>query len=96
MTKSNKQINKEVSTGMAQETTLAVVDYRMGQLETAVRDGFEKHDRKLDTLTNTFATKEELAVITRQLDNYRWYFRAMFTALTLAVAAEMLQLLVKK
>lgn len=96
MTKSNKQINKEVDTGMAQETTLAVVDYRMGQLEGAVREGFEKHDKKLDALTNSFATKEELAGVTRQLDNYRWYFRALLSAILLALATAVAGLIIHR
>lgn len=87
MAKSVKQINKE---GIAQETTLAVVDYRMGQLELAVKDGFAAHDKKLDGLTNNFASKEEMQQIQRQLDNWRWAFRALvvavLTALGVAIA----------
>lgn len=80
MAKSNSQINKETDNG----TTLAVVDYRMGQLETAVRDGFDKHDRKLDSLTNSFATKfevQELGKRLNTLDNDRkWKSRVVLAA----------------
>lgn len=58
MVKTNTQINKE-SGSTVPETTLAVVDYRMGQLEIAVKEGFAAHDKKLDSLTTNFATKEE-------------------------------------
>ena len=92
MAKSNQQINKESGTTV-QETTLAVVDYRMGQVEiglkensAAVREGFAAHDKKLEALTSNFATKEELAVIKSRLDDYQWYFRALATAFLIAIA----------
>ena len=83
--KSNKQINKESGTTV-QETTLAVVDYRMGQLETAVKDGFAAHDKKLDGLTTNFATKEELQTVQARLNDYQWYFRALVVAVLTALA----------
>lgn len=90
MAKSDKQINKESGTTV-QETTLAVVDYRMGQLETAVKEGFINHDKKLDSLTSNFATKEELTNVQARLNDYQWYFRALvvgvFTALATATGA---------
>lgn len=90
MAKSNKQINKEA--GMTtDDSSPAVVAYRMGQLEIAVRDGFKSHDEKLTQLTGSFASKEELNEIKRSLDNWRWYFRALvvavFTALGTAIGA---------
>lgn len=83
MTKSNRQINKESTT---QETTLAVVDYRMGQLETAVKDGFAAHDKKLDGLTTNFATKEELTSVQSRINDYQWYFRALIVGVLTALA----------
>ena len=85
MAKSNQQINKE-SGNTVQETTLAVVDYRMGQLETAVKEGFATHDKKLDGLTQNFATKEELSQVQARLNDYQWYFRALVTAFLIAIA----------
>jgi hypothetical protein len=94
MAKSDKQINKE-SGNTVQETTLAVVDYRMGQLETAVKDGFAAHDKKLDGLTSNFATKEELAVVNKRLNDYQWYFRALVTAVLFALGVAINGLLSK-
>lgn len=46
---------------------------------------------KLDNLTINFATKEEFATVQRQMDNWRWYLRAMvvavFTALSTAIGS---------
>lgn len=96
MTKSNRQINKELVTGATSETTLAVVDYRMGQLETAVKDGFATHDKKLDSLISNFATKEELGAVQSKLNDYQWYFRALvmafFTAMSTAIGSLVIRL----
>lgn len=86
MVKSNVQINKE-SSNAVQETTLAVVDYRMGQLEIAVKEGFINHDKKLDSLTTNFATKEELSIIQSRINDYQWYFRALVVAVLTALAS---------
>lgn len=95
MAKSNQQINKE-SINTVQETTLAVVDYRMGQLENAVKEGFASHDKKLDSLTTNFATKEELDTVKARLNDYQWYFRALVTAVFIALATAIGSLLFKK
>ena len=95
MAKSNNQINKESGTTV-QETTLAVVDYRMGQLETAVKEGFDKHDKKLDGLTQNFATKEELSQVQSRLNDYQWYFRALVTALLFCLGGVAVALIGKK
>lgn len=92
--KSTAQINKEAGNGSA--TTLAVVDYRMGQLEIAVKEGFINHDKKLDSLTSNFATKEELTVVQNRLNDYRWYWRAIITALLFAIGAAVAALVTKR
>lgn len=38
----------------------AVIAYRLGQVENAVKDGFSAHNIKLDNLINNFATKSEV------------------------------------
>lgn len=93
MVKSNSQINKEAN---GQSTTLAVVDYRMGQLEVAVKEGFASHDKKLDGLTMNFATKEELSSVQAQLNDWRWYFRALVTAVLLALGTAIGSLVVRR
>lgn len=85
MAKSTAQINKE-ATSAPLEDSPAVIAYRMGQLENAVKAGFEKHDKKLDSLTSNFATKEELAVVQSRLNDYQWYFRALAVAVFTALA----------
>ena len=93
MTKSNKQINKEAGMAPDTENTPAVIAYRMGKVEEAVdkaaiavTEGFKAHDKKLDTLTSNFATKEELGVIQKRIDDYQWYFRALVVAVLTALA----------
>lgn len=87
MAKSTSQINKEaMASSLPLEDSPAVIAYRMGQLENAVKAGFEKHDKKLDGLTANFATKEELAVVQSRLNDYQWYFRALVTAVFIALA----------
>lgn len=84
-----------------------LINYRFDQNDKNVKElkdesakNFEDLNGKLDTLTNTFATKEELkvvddvhkaevAAINKRLDNFVWYWRALiiavFTALSGAV-----------
>lgn len=78
------------------EDSPQVIAYRMGQLENAVREGFAAHDKKLGELTNGFATKEELATVQRQLDNWRWYFRALVSAVLIALATGVAGLVIKR
>lgn len=40
-------------------------------------------DKKVVDLTSTYASKEELSIISKRLDNYTWYWRAVFTAILL-------------
>ena len=63
-----------------------VIAYRVGQLEKTVIEGFRAHNEKLDVLTQNFATKEELRSVQNKLNDWRWYFRALVTAVMLALA----------
>lgn len=78
------------------EDTPAVIAYRMGQLENAVKDGFATHDKKLDSLTISFATKEELGVVQKRLDNWVWYGRAVIAALLTSMGMALASLLTKR
>lgn len=60
-----------------------VIAYRVGQLEKTVIQGFKEHNDKLDALTGTFATNERVNELERRIDNYTWYWRAVFTGLLL-------------
>lgn len=84
------------------EDSPAVLAYRMGQVEIAVKEsgiavveGFKAHDKKLDSLTSSFASKDDLAVIQRQLDNYKWFFRALVVATLTALAGVVIALFTK-
>jgi hypothetical protein len=103
MVKSNNQINKEAGNGPGVEDTPAVLAYRMGQVEIAVKEssktvieGFKEHDKKLTDLTSNFATKEELAIIQGRLNDYQWYFRALVTAVLFALGTAIGSLFFKK
>lgn len=41
------------------ENSQAVVNYRMGQLEQVVKDGFREHNEMLAKLVNNFVTTEK-------------------------------------
>lgn len=83
MAKSNKQINKEAVI-VNDETSPAVVAYRMGQLEQTVKEGFKEHNEKLDKLVVSFATKFEVQELEKRLntlDNDRkWKSRVVLAA----------------
>lgn len=57
-----------------------LIVYRFNQLDTSIG----KLDKKITDLTVTFVTKEELSVITKRLDNYTWYWRALVSATLIA------------
>ena len=44
-----------------------VIAYRVGQLESAVREGFKAHDAKLDSLTSNFVTKDEFVALDKRV-----------------------------
>lgn len=58
MAKSTRQINKENDMSDNSPDSPAVLAYRLGQLESAVIDGFKEHNSKLDELVAGFVTKE--------------------------------------
>ena len=93
--KSNKQINKEAEVSDS-DSSPAVVAYRVGSLEDVVKAGFREHNEKLDKLIGNFATKEELSIVTRRLDNYQWYFRALITAVLLSLGTAVVGVTVGK
>jgi hypothetical protein len=95
MTKSTKQINKEADVS-DNDSSPAVVAYRMSQLERTVKEGFDSHNSKLDSLISNFATKEELSALKSQLNDWRWYFRALVTAVLLALGTGLAGLVIKK
>jgi hypothetical protein len=64
--KSNKQINKEAGV-MTDDSSPAVVAYRIGQLEKVVKEGFDTHNEKLDQLTQNFATKPDVIELSRRV-----------------------------
>lgn len=78
------------------DTAPGVIAYRVGQLEKTVIQGFKEHNEKLDTLTGNFATKEELAIIQSKLNDWRWYFRALLTAVLLALGTAVGSLVVRR
>lgn len=78
------------------EDTPAVLAYRMGQVEIAVKEGFLSHEKKLDALTSNFASKEEIIAVQARLDNMRWYFRAMILAILTALATAVGALMIGK
>jgi hypothetical protein len=63
-------ITKESS--MSERDTPAVLAYRVGELETSVKEGMKGLSDKLDILTQSFATKEdhlELVARVTKLEN---------------------------
>lgn len=50
---------------------------------------------KLDGLTVNFATKDEVSIINKRLDNYTWYWRAIVTAVLTALGIAIVALLTK-
>jgi len=77
------------------DSSPAVVAYRVSRLEDAVTAGFREHNDKLDKLINSFATKEELVVLQKRLDDYKWYWRSIVTAVLLALAASISSIIFK-
>lgn len=50
---------------------------------------------KLDGLTVNFATKEEVGLIQKRLDNYTWYWRAIITAIFVALGTAIGSLVIR-
>ena len=67
MTKSNIQINREDANRDNTPDSPAVIAYRLGQVESAVKEGFITHNEKLDAIINNFATKSEVLVLDKRI-----------------------------
>lgn len=92
--KSNVQINKEAHNSDVDSP--AVIAYRLGQVETAVTQGFIDHNKKLEEITSNFASKEELANIQLQVSElkaHRFQTNWLFPTLS-AVAGAVIAILV--
>jgi hypothetical protein len=91
MTKSNRQINKEDSMMDNTPDSPAVIAYRLGQVEAAVKDGFVKHDKRLTELVSNFASTSDvtsLAVRVASLESDRkWLVRLVIGSVVFAVLA---------
>lgn len=87
MTKTLTQINKEDSS----PDSPAVIAYRLGQVESAVKEGFESHNTKLDNLVSNFATKGEIQSISHRLASLegdrKWIVRLVVGAIVFALLA---------
>lgn len=79
-----------------------VIAYRMGQVETAVKEGFREHRQLLESMANTFATKEEMATAQVEADkehvrlwaalnnikkSFQWWVGTIIAAVAAAAAA---------
>jgi hypothetical protein len=91
MAKSNKQINKEDNMADNSPDSPAVIAYRLGQVETAVKEGFNSHNEKLDNIVSNFSTKGEVQAIdirVQSLESDRvWLVRLVVGAVVFALLA---------
>jgi hypothetical protein len=91
MAKSNKQINKEAGQVESDDSSPAVVAYRMGRLEKVVEDGFKEHNSKLEELTNSFSTKQETNAVSLRVasleSDRKWIVRLVVGAVLFALLA---------
>lgn len=69
-------------------------DRRMDGLNLKVDDGFNSLGSKLDNMVHIFATKEELNEITKRLDNWQWYWRALISAVLIALATSIVSVII--
>jgi hypothetical protein len=53
---------------VASEDANNVIAYRVGKLESAVKEGFEAHNVKLDKIVQNFAAKADVIELNRQVD----------------------------
>lgn len=58
-----------------------LIIYRFDQTDKKIED----LDHKFDSMGILYASKEELAAVNKRLDDYKWYWRTVFTALLLCV-----------
>jgi hypothetical protein len=91
MVKTNRQINKEDSVSDNTPDSPAVIAYRLGQVEVAVKEGFDKHDAKLTELTSNFAsvsTVNALSIRIGSLESDRkWLVRLVIGSVVFAMLA---------
>lgn len=90
MAKSNKQINKEASVS-DNDSSPAVVAYRVGRLEDAVTAGFKEHNDKLDKLVENYATKGDFQAVSHRVSSLesdrKWIVRLVVGAVVFALMA---------
>lgn len=58
-----------------------LITYRFDQTDKKL----DALDKKFDTQAAIYATKDELNTLTKRIDNYTWYWRAVFTGLLLTI-----------
>lgn len=87
MSKTLTQINQDDNS----PDSPAVIAYRLGQVETAVKEGFQEHNTKLDALAENFATKSDLSSLghrVRSLEADRiWLVRLVLGAVVFSLLA---------
>jgi hypothetical protein len=91
MSKSNQQINKENEAESNSPDSPAVIAYRLGQVEAAVKEGFQSHNEKLDAIVNNFATKADYLNLDKRLTDIesdrKWLVRLIVGAVATSLLA---------
>ena len=91
MSKSNIQINREDANRDNTPDSPAVIAYRLGQVENAVKEGFSSHNEKLDAIVNNFATKSESRALDARLTSLesdrKWIVRLIIGAVSTSLLA---------
>lgn len=68
-----------------------VLAYRVGQLESAVKSGFQEHNDKLDKIVNSFASRGDVMAIdvrvTSLESDRKWLARLVIGAVIFALLA---------
>lgn len=59
-----------------------LITYRFDQTDKKL----DALDKKFDSQASLYATKDELAVTNKRLDNYTWYWRTVFTSILILIA----------
>ena len=91
MAKSNIQINKEDSDRDNSPDSPAVIAYRLGQVENAVKEGFTAHNEKLDAIITNFATKGDFLNLDKRVvsleSDRKWLVRLIVGAVATSLLA---------
>lgn len=92
MAKSQTQIAERVARELADSpNSPGVVNYRLGQVEIAVKEGFQKHDALLNSLTSKFVTQSEHLIIENRLSSLesdrKWIVRLVIGAVVFSLLA---------